>query len=56
MSEITEMKEEIKYLLNSHHVLIKALQDNNKGLMEMNILLRGLMSLLAENKVNQDNE
>ncbi len=52
--QLTEIKKSISFLLNSHEELIKAMQINNKGLMEMNILIRGLMSLLAENKVNSN--
>lgn len=40
------LEEEIRYLLNSHHELIKAIQRSNEGLMEMNLLLRGLISYL----------
>jgi len=45
-----DLKNNIKYLLNSHHELIKALQKNNKGLEEMNILIRGLIAAILEKK------
>lgn len=48
MSDIEDMKKEFKFLLNSHHELIKAMKKNNDGLMEMNILMRGLISLLRD--------
>ena len=45
-----DLKNNIKYLLNSHHELIKVLQKQNRGLEEMNILIRGLISAILEKK------
>lgn len=56
MSELEEMKKEITYLRNSHHVLIKSLQDNNNGLIEMNILIRGLIHTIVEQGKNNIDE
>jgi len=50
------LQEEMKYLLNSHHELIKVMKRNNDGLQEMNILLRGLISYLKEIVEKNENE
>ncbi len=38
--------EDIRFLLNSHHELIKTIQKTNRGLEEMNLLMRGLIDVL----------
>lgn len=52
-----EIDDEIKYLLNSHHELILnikksiiAVEHSNAGLLEMNILIRELISEIKEKK------
>lgn len=52
MSE--NINEEIKYLLNSHHELIKAIRQTNKGLEEMNILIRGLIAVLRKEDIEDE--
>lgn len=41
-----ELKKDMEYLLKSHGELIKALQENNRGIHEMNIILRQLVTIL----------
>lgn len=45
------INEEIKYLLNSHHELIKAIKATNSGLKEMNLGIRGLIQVLMEKEI-----
>lgn len=47
---MNSIEKEIKYLLNSHQELIEAIQQTNKGIQEMNIATRELISALLGSK------
>jgi len=42
--------ENFKVLIESHKKLVEALQLNNKGLMEMNIIIHELVNVLQRDK------
>lgn len=56
MNELEQLKQEMRFLLNSHLELIKALQNNNDGLLHMNCLLIELIGLLRYEKGGGENE
>jgi hypothetical protein len=48
MNDEIKIKQEIQFLLNSHHELIKAINKQNVAIMETNIILRGMIFYIKE--------
>lgn len=56
MNDLDQINHDIKYLIRTTICLVEACQENNKGLHEMNTLIKGLVRVIVEDRIMRNEE